>query len=514
MAVTPTQMADARALVMRARGLCKRFGGQQVLIDADLDIHAGEVVLLQGENGSGKTTLLNILTGNLEPDSGIVEVHADGAAEHFRFPRHWWQDMNPFDHFTPERLAEEGVGRLWQDVRLFQTQSLVDNIAVAELLQAGESPVDALFAWRGVRAAEQLNRAAAMDLLARLGMKERADATAERISLGQSKRVAILRALRAGARVVFLDEPLAGLDAEGIRTVIDFIISLARERKVAIVMVEHAFNIPRLLPLADRIWTLEEGRLRIQTPDTAVDSPVSDPASRYLDLLRAATGRSARTIVHALPANATLTILRPPQEPMALPVAALTIEGAVIQRGARRVIGWDSDPTGVTGLDLQICSGDIGILQAPNGWGKTTLALALAGIIPLQQGRIAVHGKRVDECPAWRRARSGLLTYLGADRHYLRLKVAEFLCLSLCRSVPPELAPFQLRRMSALSGGERARVALHALGCRPYEIRILDEPFNSLSAAASLAVARQLFTSPASGANLILEPAVHNFSLS
>lgn len=88
-------------------------------------------MLLRGNNGSGKTTLLNILSGNLEPDEGSIHLQVNGASEHFKFPRRWWENLNPFDHFTPERVAREGVGRTWQDVRLFNSMTLAENIAVA-----------------------------------------------------------------------------------------------------------------------------------------------------------------------------------------------------------------------------------------------------------------------------------------------------------------------------------------------------------------------------------------------
>src|SRR3990172_6371399 len=126
-------------VVLSVRGLRKAFGGQVVLDDISLDLRQGEVILLKGENGSGKTTLLNILTGNLEPDIGNINVSINGSKETFKFPKPWWMELNPFDHFTPERLAWEGVGRLWQDIRLFPTMTTLDNVAIATPRQKGEN---------------------------------------------------------------------------------------------------------------------------------------------------------------------------------------------------------------------------------------------------------------------------------------------------------------------------------------------------------------------------------------
>src|ERR1039458_8271762 len=140
---TPSERDEAPVrgrTVLSLRDLRKSFGGQIVLDGISAELHEGEVVLLRGDNGSGKTTLLNILSGNLEPDAGGINLQANGRAEHFQFPRRWWQEINPVDHFTPERVAREGVGRTWQDVRLFNKLTLIDNIAVASPRQTGESP--------------------------------------------------------------------------------------------------------------------------------------------------------------------------------------------------------------------------------------------------------------------------------------------------------------------------------------------------------------------------------------
>ena len=203
-------------VLLRALGLSKAFGGQVVLDNVGLELRQGEVVLLRGENGSGKTTLLNILTGNLEPDAGEIHYLADGSPRSYRFPRRWWQELNPFDHFTPEFVAREGIGRTWQDVRLFGSQTLRDNLAVATPGHPGENPLLALFAPHCAAGREAEINQTADAMLARLGLAGREDSSADKISLGQSKRIAIARAVLTDAKILFLDEPLAGLDRQGI----------------------------------------------------------------------------------------------------------------------------------------------------------------------------------------------------------------------------------------------------------------------------------------------------------
>ena len=120
----PDPTESTAPLLLRVSGLGCAFGGQQVLDDVSVELRQGEVVLLRGANGSGKTTLLNILTGNLVPDRGSIELHTGKQPIRFEFPRRMWARG-----FAPDNLARLGVGRTWQDIRLFDTQSLANNIA-------------------------------------------------------------------------------------------------------------------------------------------------------------------------------------------------------------------------------------------------------------------------------------------------------------------------------------------------------------------------------------------------
>ncbi|MBF8275366.1 MAG: bceA 2 [Candidatus Brocadiaceae bacterium] len=179
--------------VLSVRGLKKSFGGQAILDDISVDLKQGEVVLLRGENGSGKTTLVNILTGNLEPDKGEIHLNFNGNKELFSWPRHWWKALNPFDHFTPERLVWEGVGRVWQDIRLFPTMSTLENVMVFAPGLRGENPVLALIS-NCAKKENRQNKKISSEWLGKLGLGDRLDSSCDKIPLGQMKRVAIARA--------------------------------------------------------------------------------------------------------------------------------------------------------------------------------------------------------------------------------------------------------------------------------------------------------------------------------
>jgi ABC-type branched-subunit amino acid transport system ATPase component len=468
-------------VVLQAEHLRKSFGGQVVLDGVCLELRRGQVALLQGDNGSGKSTLLNMLTGQLEPDAGTIAVTTDRGQAEFQFPLSWQQRLNLFGYFTPERLAGLGIGRMWQDVRLFLKQSLRDNVAVATPQQIGENPVRSLFQPVAVRKQSRRNDKTAVARLESLGLVGRENSVAEGVSLGQSKRVAIARTLQAGSEILFLDEPLAGLDAAGITEVMDALAQLVREVGLTLVIVEHVFNIPRVLELATTVWTLEGGKLRVDSPEWAksqVERSATDGMRGWLEEL---AGTEGKIEDRWLAGGALLTTVTPAG---GVGEVVLEVEDLVVYRGRRLVVGVQGDD-GVKGLSFVLRRGELAVLQAPNGWGKTTLLEAIAGSLPIAAGEIKVNGRSVRKFESWQRVRSGMALLQSQNNVFAGLQVREGLRLAKVREVPAELRCFLGRRVSELSGGERQRVAIScAIRGRPFAVGLLDEPFSALDPKA------------------------------
>ena len=421
--------------VLEVEGLTKSFGGNAVLKGIDFNLFRGEVVLLQGANGSGKTTLLNILTGNLKPDSGTMHRH-------------------------------EVLGRTWQDVRLFATQTLSDNIAMAKPKQFGENPLKAVFAAWKARSEERRNKAETADILNRMGLADRAGVPGAGAKIAEAKFVAMERALRAGAKVLFLDEPLAGLDHAETDAVLAALRELVKEHGMTLVIIEHALNIPKILQIATTVWTLKDGLLTVGKLDDADDASGGE--------LRAWLQSQAQDGVlqeFDFPGGAHLMVAaRRKDAPVVLEVSEYKVN-----RGARPVV---AEP-----LSFALNEGDLAVLEAPNGWGKSTLLESIAGLVPAAGGRVSLFGSDATALPLWKRARLNR----AAGTLFAEAKVRENARLNhVAEPILPDLAD---RRAGTLSGGESRRLSFDAALNNPEaKLLMFDEPFQALDITGSARV--------------------------
>jgi len=469
--------------LLTVKGLRKAFGGQLVLKDLNLELRQGEVVLLRGENGSGKTTLLNILTGNLEPDAGTIEYSVYSPCK-YSFPRGWWQRLSPWDNFRPECITLGGIGRTWQDVRLFRAQSLRENIAVATPGQPGENPIQVFLAPNRVRRTERKINDNANAMLARLGLTGREASYSSQISFGQAKRVAIARAVAAGARIIFLDEPLAGLDHAGITNVLDFLKQLVREQGVTLVVVEHVFNHSRLRSLVTTDWLLKGGKLlpnKIMASSTKHNGAQHRSRHPWLDLF---IKDDSSLIDEPLPNGGILTRIQRSDRGKEPHKVILEVRNLVVKRGSCTVVGLD-DNREESGISFRVLVGGLIVLQAPNGWGKSTLLAAIAGLVPVQKGEILLNNQIIGNLPTWQRIRSGLRMVPSNGNSFPGLKAKEVMKLAGQSDAMPSLGSFSVNRTSELSGGQRQRLAILAEPkWPPILVRMLDEPFANLDASA------------------------------
>ncbi len=219
-------------------GLSKSFGGLPAVRGVTLEIAAGERRLLLGPNGAGKTTLFNLITGDLDADSGTVLL-----------------DGREISRMRPHRRAHLGLARTYQVITLFPADTLLHNVTLSLL---GTSPLR----WNPFVSLKRRGelRERAFALLERVGLSHAADRRLSTTSYGEQRRVEIAMALAQDPRVLLLDEPFAGLSREERRDIQHQLAEIPRQ--VTVVMIEHDLDVA--LSFAERITVLHQGQVVVE----------------------------------------------------------------------------------------------------------------------------------------------------------------------------------------------------------------------------------------------------------
>ncbi|MBI1958819.1 MAG: ATP-binding cassette domain-containing protein, partial [Candidatus Rokubacteria bacterium] len=216
---------DGTGPALVAQGLRKSFGGIKAADGLSLALPRGKVTALVGPNGAGKTTVFNLLTGFLAAEAGTVALQGKDITR-----------------LAPWRTVRLGLARSFQDVRLFERMTVLDNVLVALPEQPGERLGPLFFAPRRTAAAERRNRDQALGSLAFVGLADRAGEIASSLAFGEQKLVALARLIATGADVLLLDEPASGVDLQWVRRILDLIRQLAAAGKT-VCIVEHNLEV-------------------------------------------------------------------------------------------------------------------------------------------------------------------------------------------------------------------------------------------------------------------------------
>ena len=236
----PAPQRAAGAVLFRAIGLCKNFGGVRAVHDISFAIAPGIVFAVIGPNGAGKSTLLNLMSGIYQPNAGKMALAGIDLVG-----------------MSAQRRVRYGIGRTFQKVRLFKQLSALDNVI------AGYHTRHDIPAWQYVFHAKAFRDDArrchdeAIELLNFVGLKHRAHITAGSLAYGEQRLLEIARALATAPRLLMIDEPAAGLNPAAVDALLRRIASL-RDRGVTVLLVEH--NMDLVMTIADHILVMDYGR--------------------------------------------------------------------------------------------------------------------------------------------------------------------------------------------------------------------------------------------------------------
>ena len=263
--------------VLKMEHVTMQFGGVVAVNDLSVEVNSGEIVALIGPNGAGKTTAFNCITGVYEPTNGRIAFNGEVLLENH--PRGKMKKLyrgsmpKAFTHTvrkTPDRITKLGICRTFQNIRLFSSMSVLDNVLVAchMYMKTG-----ALAVMIGIgKAQEKQLRQEAMRHLEFMGLADVADELACNLPYGKQRHVEIARALAARPQLLLLDEPAAGMNPQETAELMTLIRRIRDEYKLTVFMIEHHMDL--VMGISDRIYVIDFGKQIAQgTPAQVQNDP-------------------------------------------------------------------------------------------------------------------------------------------------------------------------------------------------------------------------------------------------
>ena len=250
--------------VLKIENATMQFGGVVAVDNLNLEINQGEIVALIGPNGAGKTTAFNVVTGVYQPTNGavwfngekIIENHPQGKMKKLYKGQHngeYTQVLAP----TPDKITKLGMARTFQNIRLWKSQTVFDNVLIAKHCRTTSNVFSATF--RLNRKEEKEQREEVMKLLEIVGLADGKDELATSLPYGKQRRLEIARALAAEPQLLLLDEPAAGMNPQETDELTAFIGEIRDKFHLTVFLIEHHMNL--VMGISDRIYVLDFGKL-------------------------------------------------------------------------------------------------------------------------------------------------------------------------------------------------------------------------------------------------------------
>jgi len=227
--------------LLKVDGISKSFGGLRAVNDVSFEVEEHRITSLIGPNGAGKTTVFNMISAFLPADAGAIVFQGE-----------------PIHALKPFEIARRGIGRTFQDPRVYPEMTVLENVMVG-VRQRGGDPLWALLRGKRVNAEWRAARTRAEQMLASVGLAERAADYAQDLSFGEQRFLSLARTLVGGPRIVLMDEPTVGLDKAALGKLMELMTRTVSERRTTILLIEH--NMSVVMSVSDKIFILVQGEV-------------------------------------------------------------------------------------------------------------------------------------------------------------------------------------------------------------------------------------------------------------
>lgn len=226
--------------LLDVKGITKVFGGLVAVENVEFKVNEGEIVSIIGPNGAGKTTIFNMLTGVYKVNGGTIEFEG-----------------KEIQNKQPREIVKAGIARTFQNIRLFPTMRVIENVLVGEHIHVNYNFLDLLFKTKKYREEEKKAAERAIELLESLELGDEIDNYAKNLPYGMQRKLEIARAIATEAKLIILDEPAAGMNPQESEELKEFILKL-RDRGQTILLIEHDMSV--VMDISDRIYVIDHGR--------------------------------------------------------------------------------------------------------------------------------------------------------------------------------------------------------------------------------------------------------------
>ncbi|MBU9736212.1 ABC transporter ATP-binding protein [Diplocloster agilis] len=226
--------------LLKVNEITKVFGGLIAVEDVSFEVNQGEIVSIIGPNGAGKTTIFNMLTGVYKVNKGTVEFEG-----------------KEIQNKAPREIVKAGMARTFQNIRLFPTMRVIENVLVGDHINIQYNFLDLLFRTKKFRKAEKEAAQKAIDLLESLELGDQINNYAKNLPYGMQRKLEIARAIATNAKLIILDEPAAGMNPQESEELMKFILKL-RQNGHTILLIEHDMSV--VMNISDRIYVIDHGR--------------------------------------------------------------------------------------------------------------------------------------------------------------------------------------------------------------------------------------------------------------